>query len=253
MNKLSAIIITQNEERNIGRCIDSLRPIADEIIVVDSGSTDKTEQLCISRGATFVHHDWEGYSAQKNFAESLATGNWILSIDADEALSDELRQSISLVKQAASNSSTVYSMCRKNNFCGQWINHCGWYPDEKVRLWPRNSTHWEGVVHEELCLDRAMHQQRLSGDLLHYSYYSVADFATRQAKYATLAADKAHQQGRHHHIGDLVVKPAWTFMRNYIFRLGILDGHAGYTVCKMSAFYTFLKYARLRELDKPNR
>lgn len=247
MNKLSAIIITQNEVRNICRCLDSLNGIADEIIVVDSGSTDQTEQICLNHGATFVRHAWPGYSEQKNYAESLASGDWVFSIDADEALSPQLRDSMLALKQSAPAPSTAYSMCRRTNFCGQWINHCGWYPDEKVRLWPRGAAHWDGVVHEELCLDRPLQLQRLAGDLQHYSYYSVAELAARQTKYATLAAQKAHQQGRRCAPGSLWLKPAWTFVRNYLFKGGILDGRAGYIICRMSAFYTFLKYAQLRE------
>lgn len=252
MNKLSAIIITQNEERNICRCLDSLRDIADEIIVVDSGSTDHTEQICSAHGVTFVYHPWAGYSEQKNYAETLASGDWILSIDADEALSPTLRQSILEIKQQPQAKNTVFSVCRRTNYCGHWINHCGWYPDEKIRLWPRGTCQWQGVVHEELNFTRPMQRQRLTGDLEHYSYYSIAELASRQVKYATLAADKAHEQRKRCPMGALAVKPAWTFFRNYILRLGFLDGRAGFTVCRMTAFYTFIKYARLKELGNKN-
>jgi len=193
MNRISAVIITQNESRNIGRCLVSLKDIADEVVVVDSGSTDDTESICREMGATFQHHDWEGYSGQKNYAETLATGEWILSIDADEALSDELRESLLLLKTSKAAADTVYSFCRLTNYCGTWIKHCGWYPDEKIRLWRKGICEWDGVVHEELKFHTPVKRQHLNGDLLHYSYYSVEEHAARQVRYATLAAEKAHQ------------------------------------------------------------
>lgn len=248
MDRISAIIITQNEGRNIGRCITSLKGVADEVVVVDSGSTDDTENICRELGTTFQHHDWEGYSGQKNYAETLATGSWILSIDADEALSEELRESLLLLKTSEPSSETVYSFCRLTNYCGHWIRHCGWYPDEKVRLWRKGTCEWDGVVHEELKYHRTVKQIRLQGDLLHYSYYSVEEHAARQVKYATLAAQKAHEQGKRSPAGALVVKPLWTFLRGYIFKGGFLDGRAGFVVCRMAAFYTLVKYAILREL-----
>lgn len=248
MNSISAVIITQNEERNIVRCLNSLRGVAEEIVVVDSGSTDATQNLCEKFGARFIHHDWAGYSEQKNYANSLATSDWTLSIDADEALSDELRASLLSLKKAGFAADTIYSFNRLNNYCGNWIRHCGWYPDEKPRLWLTGTARWDGIVHEEL-RHEAPKRVRLTGDLLHYTYYSVADHAARQVKYAALAAEKAHQQGKKCGSGGLLFKPLWNFLRNYLFKGGILDGRAGFIVCKMSAFYTLVKYAKLRELN----
>ena len=249
MNTISAVIITHNEERNIVRCLSSLQGVAEDVVVVDSGSSDSTQSLCQKLGARFFHHDWAGYSEQKNYANSLATGDWILSIDADEALSDELRASLLQLKQSGLDADTIYSFNRLNNYCGSWIKHCGWYPDEKLRLWRNGSARWDGIVHEELRHDAAK-QLRLDGNLLHYTYYSVADHAARQVKYATLAAEKAHQQGRRCGCGSLLFKPLWNFTRNYLLKGGILDGRAGFIICKMSAFYTFVKYAKLRELNR---
>ncbi len=250
MDRISAVIITHNEARNIGRCIASLKGIADEVVVVDSGSIDETERICREAGAVFFHHDWAGYSAQKNYAETLATGDWILSLDADEALSDELRESLLELKGAMPQERTVYSFSRLTNFSGRWIRHCGWYPDEKIRLWPKGTCRWEGLVHEELQMGSEMRRRRLSGDLLHYSYYSVEELAERQVKYASLAAQKAHEGGKRCPCGALWLKPAWTFVRNYFFRGGFLDGRAGFVVCRMTAFYTLVKYARLKELGR---
>lgn len=249
MNSISAVIITQNEERNIMRCLSSLQGVADEIVVVDSGSTDATESICQKFGSRFVHHDWAGYSEQKNYANTLATGNWILSIDADEALSDKLRESILSLKNGGLTEGVAYSFNRLSNYCGSWIRHCGWYPDEKIRLWESGACSWDGVVHEELKFEKQTRFEHLQGNLLHYTYYSVTDHAARQVKYAALAAEKAHQQGRKCGCGTLVFKPLWNFARNYIFKGGFLDGRAGFLVCKMSALYTLVKYAKLRELN----
>ena len=258
--EITAVIITQDEERNIGRCLESLKGVADEIVVVDSGSTDRTEALCREAGARFVSHPWEGYSGQKNYANSLATHPWILSIDADEALSPTLRESLLALKHSSintlSHSHIHYAFNRLNNYCGHWIHHSGWYPDRKPRLFHRDAYEWDGTVHEELRpknsqfslipgSTRNLNSQFLKGDLLHYTYYDVGDHAARQIKYATLAAQKAFEQGKRAHRTDLWLKPAWTFLRNYLFRLGFLDGHAGFLVCRMAAFYTFLKYAHL--------
>lgn len=252
MVKITAVIITQNEARNIGRCLQSLQDIADEVVVVDSGSTDATEQICASFNVRFTPHPWEGYDGQKNFADTLASHDWILSIDADEALSPALQTSLRDFKNGSPADNEVFSVCRLNNYCGSWIHHCGWYPDEKVRLWRKGVASWDGVVHEEIRYDRPVIKKRLAGDLLHYTYYSVADHASRQVKYATLAAQKAHQQGRKCRRCTLALKPLWTFLRNYIFKGGFLDGRAGFLVCKMSAFYTLVKYAKLNELsNKP--
>ncbi len=250
MDRISAVIITQNEERNIARCLASLQDVADEVVVVDSGSTDRTEEICRQDGARFQHHDWEGYAGQKNYAEGLATGAWILSIDADEALSDPLRQALLQLKAGNPDPDEVFSCCRLTNYCGHWIHHCGWYPDEKIRLWHKGLCRWDGLVHEELQFQQPVRRQRLTGDLLHYSYYSIDELAARQVKYATLAAQKAHAQGRKSPTGALVLKPLWTFLRNYLFKGGFLDGPAGYQICRMTAFYTLIKYTKMRQLNR---
>lgn len=249
MEKISAVIITLNEERNIGRCIESLRGVADEVVVVDSGSTDRTEEICRTAGVHFEHHDWAGYSEQKNYANSLATHPWALSIDADEALSPELRKSLIALKETGLESGTVYSVNRLNNYCGQWIHHCGWYPDARVRLWRKGVAEWDGLVHEELRYTTELRQRKLAGDLLHYSFYSFEDFAQRQIHYASLAAHKAHAANKKTSILGVWLRPGWTFFRNYILKGGFRDGYAGYTICRMSAFYTFMKYEQLHELS----
>lgn len=250
MDNISAIVITKNEERNIGRCLDSLKDIANEIIVVDSGSTDATRDICLAHHVRFVNHPWEGYSAQKNYANSLATHPWTLSIDADEALSPTLRSTLAALKQRGLDPSTAYRFNRLTNFCGDWIHHCGWYPDTKTRLWPTGQAQWTGTIHEQLILTPDLHTVTLKGDLLHYSYYTIDDLARRQPPYYQLAASQALQAGKRAPMAAIVLKPLWTFLRDYILRLGFLDGHAGYILCRMNAHYTFMKYTTLRQMAK---
>ena len=250
MTRISAIVITQDEERNIGRCLSSLQGIADEIIVVDSGSTDATETICQQFGARFVHHPWAGYSGQKNYADSLASHPWTLSIDADEALSPTLRSTLAQLKEQGLDNGSVYQFNRLNNFCGSWIHHCGWYPDAKVRLWPTGQAQWQGTIHEELNHSACPTVTTLKGDLLHYSFYSIDEMTLRHRRYYLLAAQAAHDAGRKATMAAVVLKPLWAFLRGYVLLGGFLDGHAGYLVCRMNAHYTFMKYATLREMTK---
>lgn len=249
MTTITAVIITQNEERNIERCLNSLDGVADEVVVVDSGSTDRTEQICSRRGARFVSHAWEGYSGQKNFADGLATHPWTLSIDADEALSVGLRRSLLRLKRKGMAPDAVYAVNRLTNFCGRWINHCGWYPDRKVRLWPTGSARWEGDIHEEVRFEGERRTEVLEGDLLHFSYNEIDDLARRQPRYYRLAAAEAAAAGRRAGIADIMLKPLWTFVRDYVVRGGFRDGLAGFVVCRMNAHYTFMKYTTLREMQ----
>lgn len=251
MDKITAVIITLNEELNIERCLRSLDGIADEIIVVDSGSTDRTQQICTqynfqSSTFNFQLHPWEGYASQKNFANSLASHPWILSIDADEALSPELQKELLDIKKAGLDPHTLYFLNRLTNYCGHWIRHCGWYPDRCPRLFLKDSAHWEGHIHELLTPTSHLSTFNLKGHLLHYSFHDFHDHALRTVKYATMAGEQAFQQGKRPR--PVALKTLGTFLRNYILRLGFLDGRSGYTVCKMSSFYTFIKYTTLREM-----
>ena len=252
--KISAVIITKNEERNIVRCLESLQGVADEIVVVDSGSTDCTEELCRGFELRFENHEWEGYSEQKNYANSLASNDWILSIDADEALSEELRQSLLKLKQTQVPDNQVFAVNRLTNYCGHWIHHCGWYPNRKIRLFNRTKKQWTGTIHEILT-DTAepTETQLLAGDLHHYSYHTVEDHIRQADKFTTLTAQEAYEKGKKASVVAIVFRPRWKFFRDYIFKGGFLDGYAGYQVCKISAFATFLKYSKLRMLHKNNK
>ena len=248
----SVVIITHNEARNIGRCLESLAGMTDDIVVVDSFSTDQTEAICREKGARFFQRAFDGYAGQKNWANAQARHPWVLSMDADEALSPELRASLLEIKDPERH--IGYAMNRRTNYCGQWIKHSGWYPDRKIRLFRRDHAQWGGpAVHERLLLpDPQRNVGFLRGDLLHHSYYTVEEHYARAAKYADLAAQTMHGSGKKAHWWNLAFSPAFKFVRNYIFRLGFLDGRAGWTICRIAALETYWKYARLRELGIRN-
>lgn len=195
IKRLSAVIITLNEEKNIARCIRSVIGIADEILVVDSFSTDKTKEICIGLGVKFVQQSWLGYVEQKNYANNLAEFDWILSIDADEALSEELCNSIKKIKDKL-NENTVYSMNRLTNYCGKWIHHCEWYPDTKIRIFNRKHVCWTGkLIHETLKIPEKFSVNFLKGDLLHFSYYTREDHYRQIDKFTSLTAMEAYENG----------------------------------------------------------
>lgn len=243
---LSVIIITYNEEKNIRRCLASVQELADEIIVVDSGSTDATEQICNEYGARFIHHDWEGYSAQKNFANAQATHDWVFSIDADEEVDEQLKKSIIQLK--TNGFECAYAMDRLTNYCGKFLHHC-WRPDSKIRIWNRNDGEWEGEIHETIKFSKLQNINILQGNLNHYSYYAVSEHIRQTDKFSTLTAQKAFDCGEKRKSAcSIRCKTSWKFIRDYIFHLGFLDGYYGFVVCRISAFATFLKYTKLNEL-----
>lgn len=248
MNTLSVAIITFNEERNIRRCLDSVVPVADEIIVVDSHSTDETETICDRYGVKFFTQDWLGYIDQKNLANDLATCDLILSIDADEALSDELAESIQKIK-SQNIENKAFSMNRLMNYCGKWIRHCGWYPDTKVRIFRRRQAEWTGKkVHETLSLAEPTEIVHLNGDLLHYSFYTVEEHHRQNEKFARLSAEEIVEAGKKTTLFKACTHAAWRFIRDFIFKAGFLDGRTGLTICKINARGVWLKYKTAIEL-----
>lgn len=246
--KISAVIITLNEEKNITRCITSLQNVADEIVVVDSYSTDRTREICQSLNARFIEHTFTGYVEQKNFAVQQATFDYILSLDADEALSDTLQQSI--LETKANWIADGYRFNRLTSYCGQWIRHCGWYPDTKLRLWDRRKGKWAGYkIHENLSMASGATVRHLPGDLLHYSYYTITQHVVQIDKFTTVMAEEDFKKGKKYFLFfHLVLNPTLFFLKRYFIKLGFLDGYMGYVVCKNGAYYKFLKYAKLREL-----
>jgi glycosyltransferase involved in cell wall biosynthesis len=248
--KVSVVIITLNEEKNIERCILSVKSIADEILVVDSFSTDRTKELCYQNKVRFVQQSWLGYAEQKNYANSIARNEWIFSIDADEMLSDELAQSIKKV-ETGTEVNVVFSVNRLNNYCGKWILHSGWYPDNKVRLFNKNYVKWSGnFVHEVPDIPHDFKTILLKGDLLHFSYNSKDEHLRQTEKYAGLSALQSFDRGKKSSIIKLTIGPVWRFFRDYILKLGFLDGKAGFEICSISARATYLKYKKLAELYK---
>ncbi len=244
MSQISAVIITYNEELNIARCIESLQGIADEILVIDSFSTDTTEEICRKYGVRFLQRKWDNYSAQKNYGNEQATYDYILSMDADEALSGELRNS--LIAAKSNLDSAAFSMNRLTFYCGRPIRHCGWYPDRKVRLWNRNVARWEGDVHERLIYLSPVPRQHLRGDILHYSFRSYFQHVEKINKYSEIAANIAFQKNKSSNIFKLVLKPAFKFWHVYLLKGGFLDGYAGYLISKMYAYDAFLRISKLR-------
>jgi glycosyltransferase involved in cell wall biosynthesis len=249
MIKISAVIITYNEERNIVQCLQSLEGIADEIIVVDSYSADATEALCKPFNVRFLQHPFEGYMQQKSWACEQSAYECILSLDADEQLSDDLKKSILAVKNDWK--ADGYYFNRRNNYLGKWIRHCGWYPDAKLRLWNRRKGRWSGInLHESVKMNENAVVSKLHGDLLHYSYYSLQQHIDQINKFTEIAAKEGIVKGKNATLFIAVFKSIWKFKRDYIFKLGFLDGYYGFVICAMSAYAVFVKYIKIRELKK---
>ncbi len=258
--KITAVIITKNEEPNIGRCLDSLQDVADEIIVVDALSTDKTEAICWQYpNMVFVSREWAGYAASKNHGNSLAQHPYILSIDADEVLSENLRLEIQAEKLSLRGTSPtarnevelrgVYSMPRLNHIGQKPIRFSGWYPDRKIRLFPKAKTQWTGdFVHERLEFQGEV--KPFKSNLLHYTYSSFTQYDNKMRNYGTLGAKDMFSKGKHLSWGFMVLKVFFKFFSVYVLKLGVLDGLEGLNIAYESAKTIYWKYAVLQELYK---
>lgn len=247
MRQLSAVIITYNEEQNIERCLKSLLGIADEIVVVDSYSTDKTKEICLNYHVNFFEHTWEGYSEQKNYGNSMAKFDWILSLDADEALSPELQQSLTAIK--IEGNEFFYRICRLTNYCGTWIKHGGWYPDIKLRLFDRTQSCWEGKIHEKLNNVLERKKPLLKGDCYHYSYYTIEGHKAQALKFSQMAAIDLFEKGKNAGWIKILLSTIHKFIKGYFFKLGFLDGLAGLNIAIISANAVYLKYRKLMLLN----
>ena len=245
---ISAVIITKNEERNIERCILSLRSVVDEIIVIDSGSVDKTEVICRKYNVRFETIQWKGYSDTKNHGNQLANYSYVLSIDADEALSLDLQKSLLQLKTKGFKYD-AYSFAILTNYCGKWIRHCGWYPARKLRLWNNSKGKWIGLIHEAIVLDKDSTSFDLKGDLLHYSYYTIEDHYKQIDHYTELMALNNIEKGKKVNLFRSYISPLVKFFQSYVMRFGFLDGYYGLVVCKLSAYATYRKYRRTKELE----
>jgi glycosyltransferase involved in cell wall biosynthesis len=249
---ISAVIITLNEERNIGRCLDSLKGVADEIVVVDSYSTDRTEEICRTHQAVFIRHRFAGYIEQVNWAILQASSPYILFLDADEALSERLKASILQVKEQWTHD--AYRFNRLTSFCGKWIRHTSWYPARKMRLFDSRMGSFGGVnPHYSFRMVREASSGFLKGDLLHYSYYSINERLKQMALFSSIMASAYYEQERKAGFYSLTFRPFWRFVRDFILLRGFLDGYYGFVVSIISAHEVFLKYVKLREIYRKER
>jgi glycosyltransferase involved in cell wall biosynthesis len=245
MNRVSACLITLNEEENLPRVLASLAGIADEIVVVDSGSTDRTEEIARQHGAAFFSHVWTNYADQKNFAAECAVNDWIFSMDADEELSSALQTSLLAWKKNTPDF-PVCEMARRTWYLGAWIRHSGWYPDFQRRLYRRDAAEFSGIIHESLRFEGK--PGRLSGDLLHYTVRSFDEHVAKVERYTTLAAQQMFGQGKREWRGALWLATPWSWFQNFILRGGFLDGYRGALIARMAARSVRLKYAKLGKL-----
>lgn len=242
--KISATIITLNEERNIAACLASL-DWASEIVVVDSGSSDRTEDICRSNPKVrFFHREWEGFGRQKNMAAELAENDWVFNIDADERVSPQLKEAI---LAADFERFAGFRVARENYFGTHWIRHCGWYPDYNLRLYDkRHGGFGERSVHEAVKCESAV--GTLAGNLVHYTYAGVSDYLKRMDRYSTLAAEEITRGGKKPRLCSVTIRPIFTFFKMYVLKQGFRDGFDGFLLSALYAGYTLCKYAKAREM-----
>ena len=252
MVQLSVVIITLNEEKNIRRCLSSVKDLADEIVVVDSYSSDSTEQICNEFSVRFIKQKFLGHIEQKNFALEQASNNYCLSLDADEEVTEELKQQILAIK--ASWKADAYQLSRLSSYCGKWIKHCGWYPDKKIRLFDKTKGKWKGInPHDRYEMESGATIASLKGDLLHYTFHTIDQHIEQINFFSTIAAQQAFKKGKRTNLPAILFRTWWKFFQSFVIRLGFLDGYYGYLVCKNSAHHTFLKYTTLKELQKSSK
>jgi glycosyltransferase involved in cell wall biosynthesis len=251
MQSISTVIVCRNEEDVISKTLNSLRGLTDDIVVYDNGSTDNTRILVQQYGANLFDGSWEGFGKTKKKAVSLAKYDWILSLDADEALDEELKQS--LLQLQFSDTETVYEIRFKNFFADKYLRYGEWGGDKHIRLFNRRSVNWdESLVHEKLVLPAGIKIKKLKGFVLHQTVRDVKEYAEKTMHYAFLNASKYFLSGKKSSRLKIVIAPVFGFIKYYIIRLGFLDGWEGFICARMTSFYIFLKYEKLRELNRRN-
>lgn len=247
MSKISCIIITRNESKSIRRCLQSIS-WADEIILVDSRSTDGTKQIASEFTQKIFDSEWKGFGAAKEFAKEKASGDWILSVDADEVVPEGLREEIQRAIRSE-DPPNGYFIPRRSNFLGRWIKHGGWYPDLVLRLFRRDSGNFtDRLVHEEVKVEGRT--GRLSHDLLHYTDPDFEHYLGKLNRYTTLDALQLHQAGREAKLPDILLRPPLAFLKMYLLKAGFLDGTCGLILAVASAFHVFSKYVKLWHLGR---
>ncbi len=242
--QVSVTVITKNEEQGLRASLESVR-WASEIVVVDSGSTDRTVEIAKEFAAKVLHHDFIDFASQKNYANSQASSNWILNLDADELCTPELAREIA---QLPEEGPAGYWILRRNQFQGRWIRHCGWYPDYKLRLYRRGAGEWQGKVHESMQVGKGNPVVKLNAAIEHYTYRNFDRYLRSIHQFSRLAAGQMQENGRSAGILDLVFRPPAAFVKKYILQMGFLDGIPGFIISAMTAYGIFLRYAYLREM-----
>jgi glycosyltransferase involved in cell wall biosynthesis len=245
MPGISTVVITLNEEQNLDRCLSSVTSFSDEIVVVDSGSTDRTPEIARRYTDRVIHQDWLGYGRQKQFALEQARFDWVLSIDADEEVTAELRAEIEALNFARDG----YYLPRKVWYLNRWILHGGWYPGYVLRLFRRDKARFtDEILHESVTLNGS--SAHLRNPLAHYSYRDIRDHIAKINKFSSLAARQMKERGRTAGPLQLTLSPSFEFWRMYLLKWGFLDGYPGLVVAALHAYYVFLKYAKLWELTR---
>jgi glycosyltransferase involved in cell wall biosynthesis len=249
MPEISVAVMTFNEEDNIERCLASVQGIADEILIVDSYSTDRTEELCLKSGARFIQHPFHGYIEQRQYSIDNALHDHVLVIDADEELSEALREAILEAKKNWT--ADGYTCNRLNSIAGIWIRHGSWYPDRKLRLFDRRKASVKGRnPHDKVEMEAGAKVSHLRGDLLHYTYLTVEEQIQQINRFTAIQAKGNFERGKKASWFSILFSPVFKFITNYFFKLGFLDGYYGYLVCRNMAYSTFLKHAKLKALWK---
>jgi glycosyltransferase involved in cell wall biosynthesis len=248
MVPLSAVLITRNEEDTLGDAIESVR-FCDEIVVVDSGSTDRTQEIAREKGArVLVNAPWPGFVAQRNVAVDEARHDWVLALDADERITEELREEIQELRRRGF-TAAGYRIPRAAFYLGRWIRATDWWPDPQVRLFDRRRARWEGeLVHESVKVRGPL--LRLRSYMAHFPYRNVSDHLDKIDRYTTLWAQQMHAAGRRVRTLDLLFAPNWAFFRNYVLKGGLRLGRAGLTISVLNSYYTYLKLAKLEEIER---
>ena len=249
MQKLSVVIVCKNEADIIGRTLQSLQGLTDDIVLYDNGSSDTTMEIAKQFNVQLYQGSWEGYGKTKRTAISLAKYDWILNLDADEIPDEELKRSLQTVE--LTNKKTVYEVAFKNFLGSKYLRYGEWGNDKHIRLFNRKEVNWDDApVHEKLIMPDDIKKKKLDGYILHQTVKDMQDYIQKTKRYATLNAEKYYLQGKKASWVMLFIAPAFAFVKYYIFKFGFLDGQAGYICAKMTAWYTFLKYKRLKELTK---
>ena len=249
MQSISTVIVCKNEADAIGKTLSSLRGLSDDIVVYDNGSTDDTKNIVKHQGANFFEGSWEGFGKTKKKAVSLAKYDWILSVDADEALDEELKQA--LLQVQLTDIETVYEIRFKNYFADKHLRFGEWGWDKHIRVFNRSTVNWdESIVHEKLLLPPGIKIIRLKGYVLHQTVKDIEEYSEKTMHYASLNASKYYKLGKKSSRVKILIAPVFEFIKYYIFRLGFLDGREGFICARMTALYTFLKYEKLRELNR---